>query len=526
MLGELNGQFGTCMCPVGSIAQPVTGAGGSTPAAVGQSGSTGSGMIGEFAGASGSVAVPMAGSNGATATMPPEPAKEAPLAGGIRIKEIALYQAVKVSLAQAGEPVIARNAPVIIGKEAFVRVFVEPMAGWTARELDVVLTLVSKEGTAEPQTVSKRISGASSDSMLESTVNFDIPGEHIGADLQWSLALREKGGAATMGTVDPAARFPKTANELIAMGARDAGPLRVSLVPWRYTADGSNRLPAIDQPQLDLYKAILHAHYPADDIQIEVHAPVDYAQAVGPNTGWEQWLERHCALRTEEDPDPKVLYYGVMAPRDSFRAYGSGVVGISNLPSAAANYGRCSVGVGWAGNIAATTMAHELGHSLGLPHAPCGVTGGPFPYPMASIGTWGYSLSSKALRDPAMYKDLMSYCDPSFISDYNFEKIFERIRYLNLQFDELMPAPQRYARVLVDRAGRASFRGLSTFKRLPGGLDEQRPVSVLDPAGRAVVGARTGYWFPYSEEGSGVWLVPADGAGSVELEGLGRVQLR
>jgi hypothetical protein len=515
--------FGACACPMGSIAQLPVG-GGSAPTSVGQSGSTGAPGT---AGISGTPSLPIGGSNGATNTMPPEPTpREAPLAGGIRIKELAIYQAVKVPLSNGGDPVIARNAPVVIGKEAFLRVFVEPMAGWQARELDVELNLVSAEGPAKAQTLTARVMGASSDSQLTSTINFDIPGDQITADLKYSVALHEKAGAATMGTVDAAARFPQEADSLIDLGARDAGPLRVMLVPWRYTADGSNRLPATDQKQLDLLKSILHAYYPADDIQIELHEPVDYNQQLGPNTGWEQWLTAHCALRQDEDPDPKLLYYGVMAPRETLRAYGSGVVGISNLPSAAANYGRCSVGVGWAGNITATTMAHELGHSLGLPHAPCGVNGGPFPYPEASIGVWGYSLSSKMLRDPGEYKDLMSYCDPSFISDYNFEKIFERIRYLNLQFDELMPRPTRYARVLVDRFGRASFHGSAVLKRTPGGLEEERPLTVLDAGGRALAGARTGYYFPYSEQGAGLWLVPDDGAVAVEIEGLGRVQLQ
>ena len=172
-------------------------------------------------------------------------------------------------------------------------------------------------------------------------------------------------------------------------------------------------------------------------------------------------------------------------------------------------------------------MAHELGHALGLPHAPCGLdNAGPFPYPEAKIGSWGYGFVSKTLKDPEETYDLMSYCDPAFISDYNFEKMFERIRYLNLQFDELMPAPIRYARVLVDHSGHASFHGRSVLKRTPGGPEEERPLTVLDAAGRALAGARTGYYFPYSEQGAGLWLVPDDGAAAVEIEGLGRVQLQ
>jgi hypothetical protein len=163
-------------------------------------------------------------------------------------------------------------------------------------------------------------------------------------------------------------------------------------------------------------------------------------------------------------------------------------------------------------------MAHELGHSLGLPHAPCGVDGGPFPYENASIGVWGYSLGAQELRDPSEYKDMMSYCDPSFISDYNFEKLFERVRYLNLQFDERFAAPARYTRVLLDKTGALSVRGGVTLKRAPAGDEDAHAVSVLDGRGRALGDATKAYWLPFSEEGTGLWLVPTpQGARSVRL---------
>jgi len=507
--------FGACSCPAASIPLPSGGAGGAAQA--------GAQAAGAGAGAGGA---PLSGSGGTM--VPPMPMAEAPLASGVRITEIAIYQAVKISLASVGEPVVARNAPVIVGKDAFLRVFVEPLPGSTGRDIEVELNLVSSEGPAAPQTVTQRISAASSDAMLESTINFDIPGDQMTRDLRYSVALHEVGGAVPAGGMaDPAARFPKELGTQIALEPRDAGPLRVMLVPYRYTADGSNRLPAMDQEQLDLFQRVLHSYYPASDIQMEVHPPVDYSAAIGPMTGWEQWLEFHCALRTEEDPDPKLLYYGIVAPRESARAYGGGVVGISNLPSAAANYGRCSVGVGFSGGIAASTMAHELGHSLGLPHAPCGVNGGPFPYEEARIGVWGYSLGTQMLKDPNENYDLMSYCNPVFISDFNFEKIFERIRYLNLQFDVTAPAqPVRYLRLLQDGRGRVSVRGRLASRRVPGGPDEERPVNLRDARGRVLGAPGPAYYFPFSEGGAGVWLVPDVGAAAVEIDALGRVPLR
>ena len=92
-------------------------------------------------------------------------------------------------------------------------------------------------------------------------------------------------------------------------------------------------------------------------------------------------------------------------------------------------------GIGYVGYPAAVsiqnadTIAHETGHNLNLPHNPCsGGEGNPdlnYPYAGGNIGTWGYDIYTGALYDPAVYKDLMTYCGPEWISDYTFNKVLE-----------------------------------------------------------------------------------------------------
>lgn len=83
-------------------------------------------------------------------------------------------------------------------------------------------------------------------------------------------------------------------------------------------------------------------------------------------------------------------------------------------------------------------VAHELGHNLGLAHAP---STGPgcfavptgvdpdYPYADGFIGSWGYDIFSGDLVNPNTHYDIMSYCDPTHISDYNYQHALDRRRY-------------------------------------------------------------------------------------------------
>lgn len=78
---------------------------------------------------------------------------------------------------------------------------------------------------------------------------------------------------------------------------------------------------------------------------------------------------------------------------------------------------------------------HELGHMNRLEHAPCGAPISPdarYPYPDATLGSWGYDLRDRRLIDPGgLARDFMSYCDPTWISDYNFGKLINHLALVN-----------------------------------------------------------------------------------------------
>lgn len=115
-------------------------------------------------------------------------------------------------------------------------------------------------------------------------------------------------------------------------------------------------------------------------------------------------LEEIQLLRTTDGASGH--YMGLMPPVQGGAAYQPGWSGVSEIHS--------------------QVIAHELGHNMNLGHAPCGVGGSDPDYPHGGgrIGYWGYDLEEGALVRPA-HSDIMSYCYPSWISDFSFVKALE-----------------------------------------------------------------------------------------------------
>jgi len=91
-------------------------------------------------------------------------------------------------------------------------------------------------------------------------------------------------------------------------------------------------------------------------------------------------------------------------------------------------------------------LAHELGHNLDLLHAPCGEpdsTDPAFPHADGSIGVWGYEFRNVGSLVQPSTADVMSYCEPRWISDYHFTNA------LRFRLSEAEPHPGSRSRSLL-----------------------------------------------------------------------------
>ena len=130
--------------------------------------------------------------------------------------------------------------------------------------------------------------------------------------------------------------------------------------------------------------------------------------------------------RLEGSP-PNTNYYGFL-PKRSY-----GLTGVGFTP------GNAAVGfdLPTAPKVVLETLIHEVGHNLGLGHAPCGVAGPTdpnYPYQGGFLGApgryiWGYNMKTSTFTDPrdSNLHDIMSYCNGTTFSDYNYRLMQTRL---------------------------------------------------------------------------------------------------
>jgi hypothetical protein len=402
-----------------------------------------------------------------------------------------------------------RNADLVQQREALLRVFVEPAAGFQSRSLSARVTLQTGTEAVRRFEQTLTVSTASTEMDGKSTFNIALPKDAFQEGTQYQVELRETSKCTPLVGTASGARFPETG--MSPVGAVLTGPVKVMLVPVRYDADGSGRLPDTSQDQLQQMKDKLYSMYPTSEVILSMHEPVGTTR-----TDIGDMLDQMRALRDEDQPPSDLAYYGMVRQAETFKDYcqGSCTTGIAGFGSQSGS-STAGMGIGFI-DRAAGTFVHELGHIYRRPHAPCGGAAGPdenYPYDEGNLGSWGYDLQTKELFDPADHVDFMSYCSPEWISDYNYQLILERIMVVNERANmQVLPPPgmpQQYRTLRVNDAGQTRW-GLDLRPKLapPG---DPVTVEVLDQQG-AVLTQVIAY-HELMSEGEQAFFVPTAHAG-------------
>ena len=345
----------------------------------------------------------------------------------------------------AQSPEDSLRVPLVGGKKALLRVFVTSPYSTHDVEIPPVKATFYEDGT-EIKTLT--IPGKSipvpvyvAENSLEASANVEIPADVIRPDLEMVIEIDPEG---TLDEEGVAARVPEDGR--LEYRVYNLATFDLTVIPFLWEDDPDSAIigyaKKMEEDEEEYSR--LHATYdllPIKDFEVTAYKAVESSSNNAFNL-----LDQTDAIRRADGGGG--YFQGQMSGPVT------GPDGVARL-----NH-KSSFSI--PSNL---VIAHELGHNLNLQHAPCGGPDFPdpkFPHENAKIGIWGYDVRNNSLLNPARYYDMMSYCNPQWISDYFFDKA---IRYRRSRGYQERKAPSAATQTIL----------------LWGGLDEQGE-PFLDPA--------------------------------------------
>ena len=309
--------------------------------------------------------------------------------------------------------------PLVKNRQGYLRIFV--IADRANNALPQVRVRLFNPGPILDTLVSAPVGAVSvptavDESSLNYSWNVPLPGSRIQPGLTIQAQVDPSHVIPESDTTDNV--FPASGN--LGTNVLPVPTLNVTFVPVIQSTSGlqGNVSNANKDAFLDLTKRM----HPIDGVNAVVGAPMPTSTTLqADGTGWATVLSEIETRRVADSTFSAYngYYYGVAKV-----SYSSGVAGVAYVR----NPSGPKAALGWDDpGTRGGVVAHELGHNWGRNHAPCGNPANldpNYPYSGGTTGVYGLDLGSPTpTLEPPTTSDIMGYCRPQWISDYNYRAV-------------------------------------------------------------------------------------------------------
>lgn len=401
-------------------------------------------------------------------------------ARGVTVGDISVDQGIRVPVRE-GEVLIegeARNARLIVARPMFVRVdwVLANEAEFVTRNIRAVLSIEHAGGEVEVIEDVKEtgVRSAFTYDDLRDAYTFFLKAEQVTKGMRLSVELFEVDESYRMQPPPVApARYPAEPETTFDLGVdSDPSHLEVVIVPIHHNLGPD--CPAapdlysmtdrggVSMPEHEYYRQRLAAMNPTSDATVVVHDVVEFDGSAEESSDIFTLLRQ---LRDEDGAADWQFYYGLIEPCDEGPSF-SGIASVpghgdDGLPDRNDGQRRTGWGDYRPDGRSAGTFVHEIGHEQGRRHVVCGEPSGTDPnYPndTGDIEVYGWDVFTSDSIRPPDNKDYMSYCGPSWVSEYAWnlmEPWIEEVSRWRSEQDlsSVPPTPMLYATIQPGKPG-------------------------------------------------------------------------
>lgn len=455
---------------------------------------------------------------------------EAPLArGGITVDWVQANQGVGVTIGADGGEVGGqdRAAPLLQNRITLFRAFWTVPDDWVPRDIEGRLTISWPDGTEESYSDTKLVEDDAFEGDLGRSFYWGLMADQTVPGIKYRVELYEVtadyddepvgGTPPTLPVEDGAVAFVGIENGYQV--------LKTVVVPFIYDdGAGCSTTPDTSPDTMQLYQDLMYMQNPIERLDFELHEPIMWDE---PLEGFYQLNQFMAGLRFEEGAPPETYYYGLVDVCDGgLGGAGGQAIDIPTDPvNPDAASSRVSSGLSLGPDWSAETFVHEVGHSQGRRHVACDGEGGPdpsYPHKGGDVGEWGFGVVDFQLRHPTFYKDYMTYCHPTWVGTWGWNKVYSVIAGLS-EWDADAPgagdgavAPEGstalahgtdpYSGSML--LGTVSADGVEHWITVPGALTHEPSddVRIRFSAGDAVIAESPAYVHE-AQDGAGVTLM-------------------